>query len=440
MSSGATGRVAPDHRLPADPGGHGNGHGGLDTALRGARPARPGPPGRPRLRQGLGRLALAAVVAAAVLGVILSQRLLAPASYLLRIPAADASGSFAGSDVTIAGVNAGTVRSVSLAPDGDAVITAALNPAFAPVHTSATAQLRPKSLLGEMYVALDPGTRGPDLPSGATLSRLQVNRSTDLQQIFNTFSQPTRDKLQTLVDELGGGLTGRGDQLNQAIPAGSHDIADLARITSTLNNRSAELQAVLATLSTVTTELARSDHRQQLGLLIQSTQQLMANLRSQQSQLQQAVVTADYALGNLRQGLTGTAPALATIATTLPATIADSNRLLVPLATGTSTLMPQLGNLIRGIQYGPSVFGGRDANGYATRISLVLGCGSVSLCSQLTGPLSSLPVVGSQAGGLGGLPAVSPSAVPGSGTGSKGNGGGSSGGGGGIRGFLLGGG
>jgi virulence factor Mce-like protein len=388
--------------------------------------------GRLLIRRGLRRLALVAAFAAVIIAVIVFGRVSAPASYLLRIPTQDASGIYAGSDVTIAGVNVGTVRNVSLAPGGEAMVTAAIDPAFAPVHTDATAQLRPKSLLGEMYVDLSPGTSGPALPSGATLPQLQVNRSTDLQQVFNTFDQPTRVKLQTLIDELGGGLTGLGGQLNQAIPSGKTDIGDLAAITSTLNARNQELQTVIATLNTVTTELARSDRRQQLGLLIQTTQQLMANLRSQQAQLQRAVVSADYALGNLNQGLQGTAPALAGIAATLPGTVQDANLLLAPLGTGTSTLIPQLSNLVQGIQAGPSVFGGRDANGYATRISLTLSCGSVSLCPQLTGPLSGTGTAnGGQPAAGGSLPSPAPSPpAAGKGTAAPDQG---------ILGFLLGG-
>jgi phospholipid/cholesterol/gamma-HCH transport system substrate-binding protein len=382
--------------------------------------------GRRAVRRALGRLALTAGLVAVVVAVIVTQRVSGPSSYLLRIPTADASGIFPGSDVTIAGANAGTVREVTLARDGDAMITVALDPAFTPLHTDATAQLRPKSLLGEMYVALDPGTSGPALASGATLPRLQVNRATDLQQVFNTFDQPTRTKLQTLVDELGGGLAGRGDQLNQAIGPGERDVADLAAISSTLNARNAELQTVIATLNTVTTELARSDRRQQLAMLIQTTRQLMANLRSQQAQLQRAVVTADYALGNLNRGLQGTAPALAGIASTLPATIQAGTALLGPLGTGSSVLLPRLGQLIQGIQDGPSVFGGRDANGYATRISLTLGCSSVTVCPQLASPLSGL------ATGAGGQLPLPPGTtlppLPGTGNG------------GGILQFLLGGG
>lgn len=336
------------------------------------------------VRQGLRRLALVAGFAAIVIVVIATQGAPAPGSYLLRIPTQDASGIYPGSDVTIAGITVGTVHNVSLAPDGEAMITADVNPPFVPVHTDATAQIRPKSLLGEMYVDLSPGTSGPTLPSGATLPQLQVNRSTDLQQIFNTFDAPTRAKLQTLIDELGGGLASTGGLLNQAIPAGKTDIGDLAAITSTLNSRSQELQVVISTLNTVTTELARSDRRQQLGLLIQSSQQLMANLRHEQAQMQQAIVSADYALGNLNQGLQGTQPALAGIAAALPGTVQGANLLLGPLGTISGVSIPQLSNLIQGIQVGPSVFGGRDANGYATRISLTLGCGSTGLCPPPT--------------------------------------------------------
>lgn len=424
MSSRGTGKLAPERDHPALPGG--NGPGGPFDELMGSGGSGRAGSGRRAVRRALGRLALTAGLVAVVVAVIVTQRVSGPSSYLLRIPTADASGIFPGSDVTIAGANAGTVREVTLARDGDAMITVALDPAFTPLHTDATAQLRPKSLLGEMYVALDPGTSGPALASGATLPRLQVNRATDLQQVFNTFDQPTRAKLQTLVDELGGGLAGRGDQLNQAIGPGERDVADLAAISSTLNARNAELQTVIATLNTVTTELARSDRRQQLAMLIQTTRQLMANLRSQQAQLQRAVVTADYALGNLNRGLQGTAPALAGIASTLPATIQAGTALLGPLGTGSSVLLPRLGQLIQGIQDGPSVFGGRDANGYATRISLTLGCSSVTVCPQLASPLSGL------ATGAGGQLPLPPGTtlppLPGTGNG------------GGILQFLLGGG
>ena len=359
--------------------------------------------GKPVMRSGLRRLAAACVIAAVIVAVIVVQRTANPGAYVLRIPTDNASGVYSGSDVTIAGVNAGTVRSVTLGHGGEAVVTASLDPQFAPVHSDATAQIRPKSLLGEMYVAIDPGKSGTTLPSGARLAKLQVNRSTDLQQVFNSLDGPTRAKLGTLIDELGGGVTGRGGQLNQAIPSGTHDISDLASITATLNAKDTQLKAVISTLNTVTTELARSDRRQQLGALISSTDRLMGNLRAQQANLQQAVVQADHSLASLHQGLAGTAPALSGIAAALPTTVRDGSLLLTPLNSATNTLIPHMNQLVQGIQEGPVVFGGRDANGYATRISLSLGCGTVAVCPQLAGPLTGGSASGSSgSGGSGG--------------------------------------
>jgi phospholipid/cholesterol/gamma-HCH transport system substrate-binding protein len=158
-------------------------------------------------------------------------------------------------------------------------------------HQDASVTVRPKSLQGERYLALDPGRATTVLPSGATLPRTQVSTSTDLQDLINTFDAPTRDKLQTVVVELGGGIADRGPEVNQSIPSGREDLSDLSVIAQTLATRHAELQAVIQDLDVVTQELARSDRGQQLGQLIVNTQQLMKNLADQDGRLQGASKT-----------------------------------------------------------------------------------------------------------------------------------------------------
>src|SRR6266571_4312478 len=180
-----------------------------------------------------------------------------PGPYQLQVPLADASGLYSGSDVEIAGAKAGTIDSLTL-QGGLAVVTISLDPSRAPVRRDATVDLRPKSLLGEKYLALDPGKSGDSLPSGATLARSAVTQSVELQDVFNTFDQPTRDKLQVLIDELGGGLAGEGAVQNQGIKAGSQDLHDLAAIADTLAQKDQELQQVIKSLSVVTDELSRS--------------------------------------------------------------------------------------------------------------------------------------------------------------------------------------
>src|SRR5207244_6875451 len=75
--------------------------------------------------------------------------------YRLVVPLDSADGLYPGSDVLIAGAKAGTVRDISL--DGSqTLVTIALDDAYAPVHADARLTVRPKSLLGEKYMALDP--------------------------------------------------------------------------------------------------------------------------------------------------------------------------------------------------------------------------------------------------------------------------------------------
>src|SRR5207302_665454 len=83
---------------------------------------------------------------------------------------------------------------------------------------------------------------------------------------------------------LRGGAAGRGQQLNAGLAAGRQDLDDLNGIAGTLASRDAELQSVIADLSAVTDELARSDRRQELGALITNLQALVRNLADQEAQ------------------------------------------------------------------------------------------------------------------------------------------------------------
>jgi virulence factor Mce-like protein len=334
---------------------------------------------RSRLRRGIGwALGFAAVVAATIgLG-----RSLAPTDYVLRFPTQDASGLYPGSEVMIAGAQVGSVTDVSVSSGGLALVTIDLQPEDAPVHRDATVAIRPMSLLGEMYVALDPGQSSGTLPSGSTLPGLQVDRSTDLQQVIDTFDAPTRQKLQTLIDELGGGLAGEGQDLNTTLAYGKDDLEQLASIATTLAQRSQDLETVIQELNVVLGELARSDRRQELAELIQNTEQLLANLDREQAQLQRAVTASDAALARAAQGLGGTESSLAGVFAALPTTVSQGGLLLSGLATDSGALLPHLNQLIQGIEEGPLVFGGEDATGYATRISLVVGCSSAGACLQ----------------------------------------------------------
>jgi len=312
------------------------------------------------------------VVAVIVLLAIVSSRIVnGLTEYRLVVPLDSADGLYPGSDVLIAGAHAGSVRDISL--DGSqTLVTIALDDAYAPVHRDATVTVRPKSLLGEKYVALDPG-RSDTLPSGSQLPNTQVARAVELQDVVNSLDQPTREKLRTLLISLGGGLAGQGLNTNQTISYGRQDLDHLAAITDTLAARDQDLQQVIQGLDQVTAELAKSDRRQELGALIKNSQTLLHSLSQQDAQIKLTLANANAALGRTDTSLSGTATQLNSILQQAPRTVDLLNGLTRDFASNTDLLVADMGTFTRGEKYGPDVFGAQDGQGYATRISVLVG-------------------------------------------------------------------
>lgn len=121
-------------------------------------------------------------------------------------------------DVRIAGLNVGKVKKVSRAPNGGVVAEIELDQRYAPLGSNARAILRPKSLLGQTYVELSPGTRGRPLPEGETLRADQVKESVEIDELLTLYDEETRDNLQGWLRELATAIDkGRGEDLNAAL-------------------------------------------------------------------------------------------------------------------------------------------------------------------------------------------------------------------------------
>ncbi|TMG35323.1 MAG: MCE family protein [Chloroflexi bacterium] len=335
------------------------------------------------LRESLRRLQAPALLIGVIVLALVALRITSGLTeYRLTIPIDSADGLYPGSDVLIAGAKAGSVQDIKL-DGGQALVTITLDEAHAPVHSDARATIRPKSLLGEKYVALEPGTGSSDaLAAGSRLPQTQVAQAVDLQDVVNTLDQPTREKLRTLVIELGGGLAGQGTATNDTIAYGTKDMNDLATIANTLAARDQDLQKVIQGLDQVTAELAKSDRRQQLGVLIQNSETLLHSLAAQDTQIKRALVETNAALSRTDTALSGLGPRLNSILRQAPrlsgvagGLSADlSNAINVDLAGNNLTLFDQ------GMKASTTVFGARDSGGnYATRITVVLGPGATGV-------------------------------------------------------------
>src|SRR6476620_9943381 len=108
---------------------------------------------------------------------------LTPKGYRVHVDFPEATQLAQEADVRISGVPVGKV--VALAQRGQRTdATLQLNSKYAPLPRDARAILRTKTLLGETYVELSPGSRGrPKIPEGGRLPDAQVQPTTELDEV-----------------------------------------------------------------------------------------------------------------------------------------------------------------------------------------------------------------------------------------------------------------
>jgi ABC-type transporter Mla subunit MlaD len=114
------------------------------------------------------------------------------------------------SPVRVAGVDVGEVTSVKRLSDSSqaSLITMSINPNGLPIHSDATAKIRPRIFLeGNFYVDLRPGTpSAPDMQSGGTISVGHTAGPVQLDRVLSALNSNSRTNLQTLLRGLGGAL------------------------------------------------------------------------------------------------------------------------------------------------------------------------------------------------------------------------------------------
>jgi virulence factor Mce-like protein len=193
------------------------------------------------------------------------------------------------SDVRISGVSVGKVQSVDLdARTGLSRAVIQIDSQYAPRPTDTRAILRAKSLLGETYVELSPGTRSaPKIPDGGTLAQAQVSPTVQLDQILSTFDPATRQAFEVWQQQDGAALTNRGEQFNQAFAELYPFATNVDRVLAVLNRDSAATTTLLRDGGQVFSALAASPAA--LQGFIRNSNAVFAATAAQDHALQNAV-------------------------------------------------------------------------------------------------------------------------------------------------------
>jgi phospholipid/cholesterol/gamma-HCH transport system substrate-binding protein len=130
---------------------------------------------------------------------------LKPQGYHFKAAFPEASLLVVEADVRMAGVNVGKVKKKELGPGGRTTVAEIeIDNRFAPIRADTRAVLRQKSLLGETYVELTPGSPGSKaLEEGATLPGRNIQETVELDEVFQAFDPETRKHFQEWMHEAG---------------------------------------------------------------------------------------------------------------------------------------------------------------------------------------------------------------------------------------------
>jgi virulence factor Mce-like protein len=191
--------------------------------------------------------------------------------YEIKIPFTEATQLAQQSDVRISGVSIGKVLSIDVAPDGqEALATVDIDDKYGPIPQNTRAILRTKTLLGETYIELTPGSSSePALEDGGTLSGANVAQSVQLDEIFRTFDPRTRAAFQEWMRNSAIAIEGQGQNLSAAFAQFGPTLTEFDQLFRVLDTQQLAVRALFR--SGATALQAFRGRNGQLADLIQSS-------------------------------------------------------------------------------------------------------------------------------------------------------------------------
>jgi virulence factor Mce-like protein len=269
--------------------------------------------------------------------------------------------------VRISGIDVGHVVKVKAA-GLNSLATIEMDPKYAPIPEDTKAILRNKTLLGETFIGLTPGSKGAKkLPDGGTLSPKNIGYRQPLDRLLASFDPKTRKNLQAMLTGTSQVLDGRGDQLNSAFGDLDPATAQLAKLVTILDHQSSSVRSLIRDSGTVFNAVAASDsdlkglvnngnavlattaqRNRALTDTVRALPGLTTQLRSTMRSLDETAGLATPTLDALRPGAKAAPEALRKLRTLSPRATAlfrDFNR-LVPTA---KKALPATGRIIDSI-------------------------------------------------------------------------------------------
>jgi virulence factor Mce-like protein len=182
-------------------------------------------------------------------------------TYDLKANLPNAAQLVKGFEVRIGGARVGFISKIEPKKRADgsayAQVTMKLDKEIEPIPADSTLLVRPRSSLGLKYIELTPGRGRARLAAGSTIPVRQARPAVvELDDLFSMFDDKTRVGSRNSLDGFGGGLAGRGQDINTAIVALVPLLTDLEPVARNLSDPDTRLNRFFASIARAAAEAA----------------------------------------------------------------------------------------------------------------------------------------------------------------------------------------
>lgn len=246
-------------------------------------------------------------------------------------------------DVRAAGVKIGVVDDITNI-GSTAKVNIDIDKKYRPVYKDAKVQIRTKTLVGENYLDIQPGTpRAGALPNHGALPLANAQDTVQLDQILSSFDPVTRRRVQQDFKVFAQGLQGRGGDFNNMLGALSPTFQNTGQVMGVLKGQRQQVAQLVDQFGQVMKSFA--DRTDAVRLLSNAAKTTAVAVSARDQALQDAFNALPSFLDQTRTS-TARLGSFSTRATPVIANLDTASRYLAPAirdlqpaAAGTRTLV-----------------------------------------------------------------------------------------------------
>jgi virulence factor Mce-like protein len=182
-------------------------------------------------------------------------------TYRISAQVPNANTLVRGNEVRIGGVRVGLVESIVPVQHDDGTTSAKLDlkldKSAEPIPEDSTVIVRSRSALGLKYLEIAKGDSSKGFPAGSTIPLASAKpEPVEIDQVLNTFDEPTRLAIQRNLTEFGTAVAARGPEINRALGEFRLLLPPLERVTRALAQPSTGLARFFQALRDTAAEVA----------------------------------------------------------------------------------------------------------------------------------------------------------------------------------------